>query len=203
MSSEFVPLDSEPIELSKIDGQNVHSVLDISKKYEGKLTLQQMQFAEHYAVVRDEVESVRIAGLAEDYMGIADLKMMGQKMLSDKYIYEYIEDLRAFATADGLFATYNETIGFLVSVMNGTVRDVNGDLEFPKVSERVKASTKLLDILPESPQLNKLKADTEKVEISTKLDEEKLRMLKSGGMSEQESQVISVLKSINEIGTSE
>ena len=51
--------------------------------------------------------------------------------------------------------------------------------------------------------MNKLKADTEKVEISTKLDEEKLRMLKSGGMSEQESQVISVLKSINEIGASE
>ncbi len=200
MNGVFQPLDSDPIEKSKIDGEKVHSVMDISKKYEEHLTLQQLQFAEHFAVVRDEIEAVRVSGLYEDDMTVADAKLLGQRLLKDKYINEYIEELRSFATADGLFATYNETIGFLVSVMNGNVRDVNGDLEIPKVSERVKASFKLLEILPESPQLKKLQADTDKVEVSTKLDEEKLRMLKSGGMSEQENQVLNVLKSINQLG---
>ena len=203
MQGEFKPLDSEPIETSNIDGKSVHSVLNISEKYEDKLSLQQMQFAEHYAVVRDEIESVRVSGLWTDKMTVTDAKMMGQRLLHDKYISEYINDLRAFATADGLFATYNETIGFLASVMNGNVRDVNGNLEIPKVSERVKSATKVLEILPQSPQLDKLKADTARVEVATELEREKIRMLTSGGMSEQENEVLNAIRSIEGVTSNE
>lgn len=200
MSDKIKKLGIDPIDESSINDGTVFSVAEITERYSKHLDLKQMMFAEHFAVVRDEVESVRVAGYTDEDTTYADAKMLGQRLLQDKYIDGYISDLRSFSLADGLFATYNEAIGYLVSVMNGTVRDVNGTLEFPKVSERTKASMELVKILPESPQLVKLKADTEKVEVDTELQREKVRMLKSGGMSEQENQVLDVLKSIGGIG---
>lgn len=200
MSDKIKKLGIDPIDESNINDGTVFSVAEITERYSKHLDLKQMMFAEHFAVVRDEVESVRVAGYTDEDTTYADAKMLGQRLLQDKYIDGYISDLRSFSLADGLFATYNEAIGYLVSVMNGTVRDVNGTLEFPKVSERTKASMELVKILPESPQLVKLKADTEKVEVDTELQREKVRMLKSGGMSEQENQVLDVLKSIGGIG---
>ena len=200
MSDKIKKLGIDPIDESSINDGTVFSVAEITERYSKHLDLKQMMFAEHFAVVRDEVESVRVAGYTNEDTTYADAKMLGQRLLQDKYIEGYISDLRSFSLADGLFATYNEAIGYLVSVMNGTVRDVNGTLEFPKVSERTKASMELVKILPESPQLVKLKADTEKVEVDTELQREKVRMLKSGGMSEQENQVLDVLKSIGGIG---
>lgn len=200
MSDKIKKLGVDPIDESNINDGTVFSVAEITERYSKHLDLKQMMFAEHFAVVRDEVESVRVAGYTDEDTTYADAKMLGQRLLQDKYIEGYISDLRSFSLADGLFATYNEAIGYLVSVMNGTVRDVNGTLEFPKVSERTKASMELVKILPESPQLVKLKADTEKVEVDTELQREKVRMLKSGGMSEQENQVLDVLKSIGGIG---
>lgn len=200
MSDKIKKLGIDPIDESNINDGTVFSVAEITERYSKHLDLKQMMFAEHFAVVRDEVESVRVAGYTNEDTTYADAKMLGQRLLQDKYIEGYISDLRSFSLADGLFATYNEAIGYLVSVMNGTVRDVNGTLEFPKVSERTKASMELVKILPESPQLVKLKADTEKVEVDIELQREKVRMLKSGGMSEQENQVLDVLKSIGGIG---
>lgn len=170
------------------------SVGDITKYYEKYLTPEKLIFAEHYAVVRDEVEALRHAGMTNKDTTYDKAKITGMALLNDKYIKGYINDLREFSLADGLNATYNEIIGYFTSVVNGTVRDVEGNLEFPKVSDRTKAGVELLKILPESPQLKKLEADIEKQQVDTELTRAKSKILQSGGITEGENKVLEALR---------
>lgn len=180
--------------MDNLEKPNFISVGDITKYYEKHLTNEKLIFAEHYAVIRDDVEALRHAGMTNEETTYEQAKLTAMALLNDKYVKGYINDLREFSLADGLNATYNEIIGYLTSVVNGTVRDVEGNLEFPKVSERTKAGTELLKILPESPQLKKLEADIEKQQVDTELTRAKSKILQSGGITEGENKVLEALR---------
>ena len=193
-------MENKDIKKSDIDGERIMSVSDVGKDLKKHLTMEQQAFAEFYAVTNDKIKAYLRCGIDVSEMSKEQVSLASNIMISDKYVNAYIQKLREFALADGLKTTYANAVNVLSEIANGTIRDANGDLDFPKVSARLNASKELIRIFPDSLDRKKLEVDTELQESNVALQKEKLKVIQSGGMSAGENVMLEALKELEKLG---
>lgn len=183
----------------KKDDEKV-DVSDVGLEFKEHMSLEQIMFAEHFAVTSDKIGSIKASGLTSSGMTKSQAEISANILMNDKYVKGYIDALRRFALNDGLEHKYQGAVAFLESVMNGTVRDANQNLEIPKVTARVAAAKELVRLLPESMDFQKLEADTELQKANVELQKEKLKVIQTGGMGASENVMLNALKELNDMG---
>lgn len=193
-------MGSKEVSKNEIDNERILDVSQVGLEFKKELTMEQQAFAEFYAVTNNKVKAYLNCGIDVDNMSKEQVMLASNIMLSDKYVNGYIQELRRFALGDGLTTTYSDAVRILSEIANGTLRDANGDSEFPKVSARLNASKELVRILPDSLDRKKLEVDTELQESNVALQKEKLKILATGGMTVGENVMLEALKELEKLG---